>query len=249
MFQEACAGLKGALIPVVLCLRNSDGEVGCGMGAGILINQEGWFITAAHLLMMAKEVEVATKNQAELPGFGQVTNHVCVLGVTGARLGTARVFHEIDLGIAKLKNYTHRKELSYPKLRVRDVQQGEMLCRIGFPFVGNVKPKWNNGVFDLSGIFPVPQFVNEALVSRFAKLSEGTWIETSSPGLKGQSGGPLLDVDGLVCGIQVNTCSYPLNFEGAERDQVFNVGRAVHIETIRMYLDDNNIQYQTEVAP
>jgi hypothetical protein len=38
------------------------------------------------------------------------------------------------------------------------------------------------------------------------------WIETSSPGLKGQSGGPLLDERGTIWGVQSNTFSYNLGF-------------------------------------
>jgi hypothetical protein len=38
------------------------------------------------------------------------------------------------------------------------------------------------------------------------------FIETSTPGLRGQSGGPLFDVDGKVWGIQSRTNHYDLGF-------------------------------------
>ena len=93
----------------------------------------------------------------------------------------------------------------------------------------------------------MPLFVNEALVSRFAVLqSGGMWIETSSPGLRGQSGGPLVDVNGNVCGIQVNTYHYPLDFQGIARDQFLNVGRAVHVESVTAFLKSEKINFTSE---
>ena len=62
------------------------------------------------------------------------------------------------------------------------------------------------------------------------------WIETSSPDLKGQSGGPLFDENGLICGIQVNTYLYLLDFYGIGSNQSLNVGRAVRSDTIIAFL-------------
>lgn len=59
--------------------------------------------------------------------------------------------------------------------------------------------------FGFKDVFPVTMFANEALVGRFVLLESGKWIETSSPGLLGQSGGPLVGTDGLIRGMQVNT--------------------------------------------
>ena len=119
----------------------------------------------------------------------------------------------------------------------------QLLCRAGFPFVEKY-PVWdqNKNNFEFENVFPVPMFVNEAFVSRYLGKASGVWIETSSPGLKGQSGGPLLDRHGYVCGMQVNTKSYPLNFKGTE-NQFLHVGRAVHVASIRKALYDFKIRF------
>lgn len=57
-------------------------------------------------------------------------------------------------------------------------------------------------------------------------------IETSSPGLKGQSGGPIFDKEGTVFGIQSRTMHFPLGFAPPVQDgtarhkehQFINVG-------------------------
>ncbi len=68
-------------------------------------------------------------------------------------------------------------------------------------------------------------------------------IETSSPGLRGQSGGPLVDEDGKVCGIQSYTIHYSLKFN--VQDQFLHVGRAIHAKSIIEFLDRYNISYQS----
>ena len=176
---------------------------------------KAWFVTAGHMLK-----QIATLNQQvthSKPGGRKkrdwVTDYATIMGVTQASLSKAFVHDELDIGVGKLKGYTTPSGYKFPQFRVREVEQGELLCRIGYPFIDSIRPTWSREKgFSFTNLFPVPMFANEALVSRFAKLNTGKWIETSSPGLKGQSGGPLVDSDGYICGIQVNTGHYPLGF-------------------------------------
>ena len=221
----------------------------CGIGGGIIINDEGWFVTAGHML---KQIAVLDQQVTRLkPGDrkkgNRVTDYAAIMGVTRASLSKALVHDELDIGVGKLKGYSTPSGYEFPRFRVHEVEQGELLCRIGYPFVDGVRPSWSKEKgFSFTNLFPVPMFVNEALVSRFARLNTGRWIETSSPGLNGQSGGPLVDSDGYICGIQVNTCHYPLGFGGTGRNQVLNVGRAVHVESVRGFLDTHKIEYLKE---
>ena len=178
----------------------------------------------------------------------RVTNYAAAFGATNASLEKALVHPELDIGVGKLNGYVTPAGHAFPKFRTREVEVGELLCRIGFPFLDDKQPDWDQkkNIFSLTNLFPVPLFVNEAFVSRYAALPSGVWIETSSPGLKGQSGGPLADSDGYICGLQVNTHHYPLGFEGKGRNQVLNVGRAVHVKSIRNFLDKEKISYFTE---
>ena len=131
---------------------------------------------------------------------------------------------EPDIGFGKLTNYPVMQD--YPRLRSRPIEVGEFLCRVGFPFTKKIPTTWTKeGGFNLTDPFPVPGFVNEAMVSRFFRLpGGGEWIETSSPGLKGQSGGPLIDTAGFVCGIQANTGHYDLGFEKAGQQSGIECG-------------------------
>ena len=226
----------------------------CGIGGLIIINEEGWFITAGHILkdIRGLDEQVTDTNPKNQRKRNHVIDYVAIIGTTGAQLGNAVIYEGIDFGIGKLKGYTHPPEYSFPTFRTREIGPGEILCRIGYPFIDDRLPTWSKEKgFFFSNLFPLPMFVNEAMVSRFANLNMGTnqnyqWIETSSPGLKGQSGGPLVDPNGYICGIQVNTHHYPLGFQGAGRNQVLNVGRAVHVDSVRKILDDRGIEYLKE---
>ena len=136
--------------------------------------------------------------------------------------------------------------MGHPLLRKTPVMQGELFCRIGYPFLGHSKMDYGPDDFYAKNKFQIPHFVNGALANRFTRLKSGTWTETSSPGLKGQSGGTLLDVAGCVCGMQVNTQSYPLDFEGVGKDQFLNVGRAIDVTTLRNCVNSNSIRYSED---
>ena len=222
-----------------------------GIGAGMIVNESGWFVTAGHILMeihkltkmqeMHRLAQQAGRKKGRRPKPNDVTNYVAVFGTHDPKkvtLREAEVKRGVDIGVGKLDGYIPPPGHKFPLFRRRDVAQGELLCRVGYPFVNDIGMKWSNEqCFHFTNLFPVPQFANEALVSRFIQLPTGRWIETSSPGLKGQSGGPLVDADGFICGIQVNTHHYPLGFRGDGSNQVLNVGRAVHAETVRQFLD------------
>ena len=252
MFQDSCRALLGTVMPIVVAWREKRGRLSYGIGAGMILNDSGWFLTAGHILTqvheLAQKVGRTKGRQRQRPN--DVTHYVTVFGTHDPQKVTltgAEIQVQVDIGLGKLDGYVPPPDHRFPRFRVRDVDQGELLCRVGYPFVDNIELKWSNEQgFRFTNLFPVPLFANEALVSRFVQLPTGRWIETSSPGLKGQSGGPLVDVDGYICGIQVNTHHYPLGFSGGGRNQVLNVGRAAHVETIRQFLDSKGIEYETE---
>jgi hypothetical protein len=77
------------------------------------------------------------------------------------------------------------------------------------------------------------------------------FLETSSPGLRGQSGGPILDVNGTIWGVQSRTDHYAygsvsrVEKDGREieEDQCINLGVGIHPEVIVHFLADNGIRF------
>ena len=254
MFQEAYGSLAPSIFPLVTVWRTRRGKVHLSIGASLLINDDGWIITAAHILAKLLELDSTVSRATDLLAQGKRVGKDAAVDVA-FRVGRAevglsdiRLNKVLDIGAARLSPSLNVAKIQMPRFRSGDVEAGEMLCRIGFPFVvDDINASWNETEgYVLPNLFPVPRFVNEAMVSRFLVAENGDqWIETSSPGLMGQSGGPLVDADGLVCGIQVRTRHYPLGFSGAGRGQVMNVGQAVHLASIRDFLDQNKIKHHT----
>ena len=108
-------------------------------------------------------------------------------------------------------------------------------------------------------MLPVPRFPLEGIFTRLVfggKTKDGKFeikfIETSSPGLRGQSGGPIFDIQGNIWALQSRTIHLPLGFEpkvkkqGKEVTEIqfLNVGIGVHVETIIQFLDSLKIEYK-----
>ena len=104
-------------------------------------------------------------------------------------------------------------------------------------------------------------FPNEGMHTRTLNLGmtkdgkfERLYVETSTPGLKGQSGGPIFDREGHLYAMQVNTAHLPLGFHPTAQydgnavveNQFLNVGNGVHMKTIRAVLDDRGVRYDAE---
>ena len=84
-------------------------------------------------------------------------------------------------------------------------------------------------------------------------------FELSTPGLRGQSGGPAFNQQGLICGMQSRTNHLHLGFDmkGFEykangvstkvNNQPFlHVGHCIHVDIIKDFLKSNNIKYYEE---
>jgi hypothetical protein len=78
------------------------------------------------------------------------------------------------------------------------------------------------------------------------------YLETSSPALKGQSGGPIFDVDGNIYAVVAKNLTLPLGFKGEveingqkfEENQFINVGIGVHAQTIVTLLNKHKIKFE-----
>jgi S1-C subfamily serine protease len=104
----------------------------------------------------------------------------------------------------------------------------------------------------------VPRFVLDGIVARFNRRfsddgsGSAVFIETSSPGLRGPSGGPLIDVEGRLCGVQSHTAHVDLGFDAQYTTddglvtvrQFLNVGAASHVDEVRSMLEAAEVEYR-----
>lgn len=139
---------------------------------------------------------------------------------------------------------------------------GRSLCRLGYPFPEFTNFSYNADKDDIEWIAEgrdtTPKFPIDGIITRL--LSDDgatiTGIEMSTPGLRGQSGGPLFDTNGLVYGMQSETRHLHLGFDIENRDVLIegrkarvsnfpflNVGACVHVDIIKRFLADQGVRY------
>lgn len=139
---------------------------------------------------------------------------------------------------------------------------GDMLCRLGFPF-----PEFTDFKYDLvndeidwasAGNAATPRFPIEGMFTRHLGDASGNiyGIELSTPGLKGQSGGPLFNSAGIVYGMQSMTHHLHLGFDMINEKMIINgkqeninnqpflhVGQCIHVDVIKAFLDAQKVTY------
>jgi len=83
-------------------------------------------------------------------------------------------------------------------------------------------------------------------------------FEMSTPGLRGQSGGPVFDTDGKVWGMQFSTRHLDLDFDVNQevlrngltkrvQDSAFlHVGNCIHVEIMKSFMRELNVEFQEE---
>ena len=242
MFQDTLPTTDDQLMAIVGARRHANGKViGTVLGCGIVLNEDGYCLTAGHVLEGAQDLA----QQPAAPGKGKnrITDSVFFAVVQGKVRQFLRmaVSNVADVGVAQLRE-PPPPSYQFPVLRTSTIPQGEMLCRVGYPALAPFRPTFTEGQgFNFPpSVLSLPSFASSTMVGRVTIEPQGNiWIETGEPGLPGQSGGPLVDLDGRVCGIQARTAHLPLG-----RQHHVHVGQAVHIAVAMQMLDERGISYQ-----
>ena len=170
----------------------------------------------------------------------------------------------LDLAIIKFKGFgkIHYQDCAKFLKDGNDIKQGKFLCRLGFPF-----PEFSNFTFNTTsddiewtntGVNVSPRFPLEGMVTRFlADQQHGMYgIEMSTPGLRGQSGGPLFDENGIVYGMQFSTKHLHLGFDMEDKEIMINnaikrisdysfihLGQCIHVNTIKAFLKEHKVDF------
>jgi hypothetical protein len=172
----------------------------------------------------------------------------------------------IDVALLHFKNYTRLHCTSFPIFpkNTTELKQGKFLCRLGFPF-----PEFTNYAYDQNtntidwtsiGRDITPFFPIEGMLTRHLLGPNNAIIgfEMSTPGLRGQSGGPVFDFEGKVWGMQSSTNHLDLDFDvdtevirnGQKKkvhDSAFlHVGHCIHVDILKDFMRQFNVAFQEQ---
>lgn len=170
----------------------------------------------------------------------------------------------LDLAIFKFNDFKtlHYQQSARFLKNTDDIKQGKFLCRLGFPFPEFTNFTYNNTTDDLEwtqqGVMTSPRFPFEGMVTRFLADEQHSLygIEMSTPGLRGQSGGPLFDTNGVIYGMQFSTKHLHLGFDLIDKDILVNntmrkvtdypfihLGQCIHVNVIKSFLAEHSIKF------
>jgi hypothetical protein len=286
MFVKAVEVVSGYTRPIHSILRyDQQRTIIPGAATLFFVNDKGTAITCKHvaeLIIAADQINQAyaqKKNnafdmgqynyvmegkKAEAPGtrIVQIKNSFvnCFDTITGFNCSMHPLY---DLAILQFSGFNKILYNGYARF-VSDytqVRQGKSLCRLGYPFPEFNNFRYNNETDDIewtqSGITTSPSFPIDGIITRLiARNQTAAGIEMSSPGLRGQSGGPLFDTEGLVYGMQSATAHLHLGFDltdfavqdGGIVKKVTNapflhVGQCVHVGIIKEFLTQHQVKF------
>lgn len=287
MFVNALKQAAQYTFPVTISAITHADAVNTGCGAYLLINRDGWILTAAHLfesnnvaqshqqafavyqnqrqaIEQDMSIPIARKNKLiRKLAFDRnwIKTYSYWWAQDGASFVDAKLNHLADLAVARLANFKLNPNQQFPKFGdpSKRLDQGHPLCKLGFPFheiKSTFDPVKNAFVFE-PGSLPIPRFPLDGILTRYAHMqdpntkAEALFIEMSTPGLRGQSGGPVFDTDGVVWGIQSQTRHLPLGFQptvetGGKKTlehQFLNVGLAAYVSEIISLFNAAGVKY------
>ena len=180
---------------------------------------------------------------------------------------TTHLHPTYDLAILKFNDFTNLLCGEFPKFKkeTREIKQGKFLCRLGFPFPEFSNFRFNKQSDDIEwtkeGVNGSPIFPIEGMITRFLGDGKGAvyGIELSTPGLRGLSGGPLFDANGVIYGMQSKTKHLHLGFDIENKEIISNgkvkkvndysfihLGECIHVSVIKDFLTQHQVNFKEE---
>jgi hypothetical protein len=287
VFAKALRKVSNYTLPVIISKRLVDGTVQCSCGTFIVVNSDGWFVTAAHIFddflqsqkdtveigayeaaVQQIQADLSLNSKAKRKQLSRLTRkaewirtHSLFWGGLPASAIDVALDPIADLAVGRLEPFSGNSIIEYPVFRnpAGELPHGSSLCRLGFPF-HSITATFDQGInqFILApGVLPIPRFPNDGIHTRVVIIPspdgsrQAKFIETSTPGLRGQSGGPIFDADANVWAIQSRTMSLPLGFSPVVKQgnkeitehQFMHVGWGSHVEEVVRMLTDRNIKF------
>lgn len=294
MFFEAIEKVSAYTRPIHTIMRTYGGKQIVGGAATLFfVNHLGYAVTCKHVVEMLLVSEEINRNYAafkterdRLPMDAKYKSNlkglelkykltpesiiqikITFVDAVDQMSGfTVHLHPTLDLAILKLNDFTKvmYSEVAVFKKNGADIKQGEMLCRLGFPFPEFTNFRFNEAIDDIEwtsdGVSHSPRFPMDGMVTRFLADTSGIYgIEMSTPGLKGQSGGPLFNRAGVVYGMQFSTKHLHLGFDLIETEimiqnkvkkvtdySFIHLGQCIHVDRIKAFLDEHKVMYHEE---
>ena len=190
----------------------------------------GLVVVSGTGFLISTEGHIVTNNHVIKDCVGDVQGNFVGQAPTRLRVVAADEINDLAL----LQAYGAKKTFKEPAMmRELPVRSGDAVVAIGFPYHGLLTSDFTvttGIVSSLSGI-----------------LNDTRFLQISAPVQPGNSGGPLLDMSGHVVGVVAAKLN-ALKFAKATGDIPENVNFAIKTGTLRDFLDNSVVSYDTELT-
>ena len=238
MYKKAIKDNSKIVIPFLQGIKNKEtNEIISNVGTLIIIN-ENTLLTCKHI------AESILKQESVINWFFKIEKDTKIEIIVHPVLDIAII--KFDKKIFKVK----KPPIFSDKLP----EQGQSVCKLGyaFPNVDIFERVENEIKIKENGNLELPLFPLDGMVTRHInlvykdKIYENAMFETSTPGLRGQSGGPVFSPEGIIYGIQSATSHIDLNFNVESKintlqPQFINLGIVISSKEILKFLESKNI--------
>lgn len=244
MFIKAVAKNREWTYPLIIG-KKTNKEIETIMGTLIKVNNDGCFLTCKHI---ATQLIESLNSNAD--------NIIFPINVRNNTKIDVIVHNYLDLAVIRFNDLY--LEGDCPNFSTEIPSPGMSICKLGYafneqnPFMFDKKSK--KVILNNEEKLEIPIFPYDGMVTRTINFNINNVIiknaafETSTAGLRGQSGGPIFDTKGIIYGIQSMNMTMPLNYsyisENNIHEQFINFGVGVSSVKILEFLKDNNIKYK-----
>jgi hypothetical protein len=220
MFRTACQHARNFTWPVVISRRTVGGECTSGIGTIVIVNDEGWFITAAHILQLLIDMTVEEANTRSLQTSIAAINNDSRLNNKERRRKLAQIGYlksdavdkwsvwwgndaakiapdpntlllPVDIAIGRLASFGPVKINKFPKFRKSSKDFEQGASLCRIGFpFWDMKPVWN----DTTNAFTLTQLMPLPLFA-----NEGILSRMSQTFLVDQTGNPIPNAFPLKC--------------------------------------------------
>jgi hypothetical protein len=190
-----------------------------------------------------------------------ITHYAIMLSGRLVNMYENYIYGDHDIAFFRMDANAIPPQTKFPKIiNPESISPGISLCKLGYPFV-EFKASFDEAAQQFvlpPHVLPVPMFPMEGIYTRNVFKGKDVqqvdilFLETSSPGLKGQSGGPIFDREGNLYAVQSQNLTIPLGYSGTiqkngvgiEENQFLNLGIGVHPQTLITLMERHGIAFE-----
>lgn len=287
MYKKSIKENSKFLIPFVEGLKYyGSNKIEHALGTMIVLNDKGDILTCKHIAeefirndklgvmygQLMSEINNC-KNKDEINNILKkynikddsvvLTNINLPFEINGSVDIKIKMHKYLDIALIKISNVNIKAD-KYPIFAKELPLQGQSVCKLGFAFPEydffEYSKKLENIVMKKDIVASFPLFPMDGIVTRLIMDENNnlSMFETSTPGIRGQSGGPVFSPEGLIYGMQSMTKQLDLNFDvkgkvkrgfndkNVHYTPFINLGVCISSKEIIRFLDENGVEYKSE---